>query len=95
MEAGKKKNVFLVLPFLEQHLISTRMRIQTTNPQILASSATQFAGGLLLPQPPCMRFKLADSIRFVQNKIRDNTRMGISFSQPVIPSKSRKTQPPD
>lgn len=91
----EKKIVFLVLPFLEQHLISTRTMIQTTNPQILAGSTIQFAGGLLLPQPPCMRFKLVDSIRFVQNKIQDNTGMGISFSQPVIPSKSKKTQPPD
>lgn len=71
------------------------MEIQTTNPQILTGSATQFAGGLLLPQPPCMRFKLADSIRFVQNKIQDNAHMGISVSQPVIPSKSKKPQPPD
>lgn len=92
-ELGKKKIAYLVLPFLEQHLISTRTKIKTTNAQILAGSATQFAVGLLLPQPRCMRFKLADAIWFVQNKIRDNARMGISFSQPVIPSKSKKTNP--
>lgn len=99
MGTGEKKNVYLVLPFLEQHLISTRMKIQTTDPQILAGSATQFAVGLLLPQPPYMRFKLADAIWFVQNKIQDNVRIGISFLEPVIPScyssKSKKTQSPD
>lgn len=92
MEAGRKKNCFFgsafpgAAPYFHKDEDPNN---KSTNP------ATQFAGGLLLPQPPCVRFKLADSIRFVQNKIRDNAHMGISFSQPVIPSKSKKPQPPD
>lgn len=40
-----------------------------------------------------MRFKLADTITFVQNKTQDNYRMGISFSQCVILTKTKKPNP--
>lgn len=40
-----------------------------------------------------MRFKLADPIRFAQNKIKDNYCMGISFSQCVILSKTKNSKP--
>lgn len=63
--------------------------------QPAADNATQLAAQLLILQPACTQFKLADGIRFFQNKLKDNCSMDISFPQGIILSKNQKAQPTD